>query len=170
MGISVKGRAEDLKARFEAFAMAIEKEKVELLDEVGEHAVAYARGDHPQNWEDQTGNLRSSLGYAIYQDGNPLVESFGGVGALSGGLVTPQSTQGAGAIGQDEGKRLAKAVASSRGGLTLVVTAGMHYALYVEAKGFDVLTGAKLTAERKAKAEMQRLVRDLQEAWREAWK
>lgn len=170
MGISVKGGAEDLKARFEAFARAIEEKKVELLEKAGEEAITYARSDHPRNWENRTVNLRSSVGYAIYDDGEPLKETFVGAGALPVEANTGSSTAGAGSVGVAEGQKLAQSVASSKKGLTLVVTAGMHYATYVEARGFDVLSGAKLKAERFVQTEMPNLVKKIHEDWDKMWK
>lgn len=107
---------------------------------IGEEAVKYARLNHPDNWKDQTGNLRSSIGYVVLHDGHP---------------VTPYNTeQKAGPKGDGhEGVTLAtetlqKIASEFPKGYTLIVVAGMNYASYVEdIHNRDVLTGARLKAQ-----------------------
>jgi hypothetical protein len=50
--------------------------------------------------------------------------------------------------GAKAGKKLAREAAKKFPiGIALIVTAGMHYASYVEAKGYDVLASAETVAE-----------------------
>ncbi len=96
-----------------------------------------SEADTPERgFHDQTGNLRSSIGYVVVKDGKPVNVSFG---AVKGGHA-----------GVNEGQRLALQVGSRQtDGYALVVVAGMNYAVHVESKGRDVLTSAEKYAENK---------------------
>ena len=48
------------------------EEMSEGLAYLGEQCEKRIRQDHPNNWTDQTGNLRSSIGYAVYEYGKNL--------------------------------------------------------------------------------------------------
>ncbi len=135
-GITV--RYGDGMAKALAEADAMREALVRRLQYIGERAVEYARNPHANDWTDRTGNLRASVGYAVLVDGSPVAS-----GGLSG------SGEGAGA-GES---LLARLRSEFPRGLVLVVCAGMLYASYVESRGFDVLAGAELQAER--------MVRDL---------
>lgn len=88
---------------------------------------AVARG----SYRDRTGNLRHSVGYVVLVDGRVASEAFDG------------------GEGGAEGRRLAAEVARRfPRGAVLVVVAGMRYASYVAARGYDVLDSAELMAER----------------------
>lgn len=96
------------------------------------------KGHSSGGYDDQTGNLRSSIGYRIYKDG---------VKVKDGGFanVTTRNTKGKTVTGN--GIKEAKAALDKYGlayeipiqGWTLVIVAGMSYATYVESKGFNVL-------------------------------
>jgi hypothetical protein len=84
-----------------------------------------------QSYKDQTGNLRSSIGYAI---------------GLNGKIKKIDLE------GKSEGKKRAKEVAEeicreNNEGYVLIGFAGMEYAAAVEAKGYDVITGSVPAAE-----------------------
>ena len=104
---------------------------------LGEKCVNHARQiDKTIGFEDQTGNLRSSLGYVIYLNGKPVGENFEKVRGGNEGL--------------EKGRKLAKEIAGDYPrGFLLVVVAGMEYAVYVEANNRDVLTSAEHLAEKK---------------------
>ena len=87
----------------------------------------------PHTFKDQTGNLRSSMGYAVSVDGNLLKQSDFAV-VKDGGA------------GRDEGIAFSKEVAVnlSDNGIVLTFVAGMNYAYYVKKNGYDVLDSAML--------------------------
>lgn len=98
-----------------------------------------------ESWRDRTGNLRSSIGFAYYQEGVKIVESaFGQVGADPTGSTT----------GKNFVDELAKELSSA---YALVVVAGMEYAEYVETKR-DVLASAELYARGRINDTVQRAV------------
>lgn len=122
---------------------------IRSLSALGEKCVIEAK-DRPQekSWFDQSGNLRSSIGYVIVYDGQIIHYSdFNQV---------KQGTEGI-----HEGKDLAKELAKNYAvGYALIVVAGMNYADYVESLDNKVvLASAELFAER----ELPRMMRKLKE-------
>jgi len=103
---------------------------------VGEQFVNNAR--NLRTYEDQTGDLRSSLGYIIAKDGQAVQENMQG---------NPN--------GQAHAKQVAEEVLKeSKKGFVLIVVAGMEYAAAVESKGYDVITGSIPAAKALLQAKM----------------
>lgn len=89
---------------------------------------------HQPNYMDWTANLRSSIGYIVAIDGKIIQMSE--FEPIKGG-----------AEGSAKGKQYAlQLVEQYPQGTVLIVVAGMHYASYVTAKGYDVLDSAELIA------------------------
>ena len=107
------------------------------LIRIGERAVNIARQHH--RYKDQTGNLTSSVGYAIVKDGKVVMES-------SFEQTRPTATEGSNK-GRSFAHSLAKAYPE---GIALVVVAGMNYAAYVERRGLGGMTEAELRARNDA--------------------
>ncbi len=101
---------------------------------VGELVLNAAR--QTNSYKDQTGNLRSSIGYVVAVDGEIVqMSSFdvvkeGGEGAKGGKAYAMQ-------LVRDFPK-----------GIVLIIVAGMNYASYVSAKGYDVLDSSELLADK----------------------
>lgn len=109
------------------------------LSYLGEKTIIKARDRSGEDsWFDQTGNLRSSIGYAIYEKGRKEIES-----AFK--IVKK------GAEGSDEGRKMIDDLAQNYANTyAMVVVAAMNYAEYVEAKdNKDVLASAELFARDK---------------------
>lgn len=118
------------------------------LQVIGEKCVNEAR--MKGSYKDQTGNLRSSVGYILIVDGQVFSESRFDVVAN-------------GQQGSEDGKSFAESLVKDYpSGIALVVVAGMHYAEYVAAKGYDVLDSAELLGEQLARKLMDDLQRQLQ--------
>ncbi len=84
-------------------------------------------------YQDQTNQLRSSIGYQIYDKGVLVTEYFQASGKGDGS----GSTQGVA-----RGKTVAaEAARQYPDDVVGVIVAGAHYALYVESKGYDVISG-----------------------------
>lgn len=92
--------------------------------EVGERCITEARDNG--SYTDRTGNLRSSVGYVVLLDG--VEQSQSNINKLNR-------------------KQFDIIKAKYTKGLVLIVVAGMNYAAYVEAKGYNVLSSAELMAE-----------------------
>lgn len=104
--------------------------EIAILIRIGEEFVNKARSKG--EYMDQTGNLRSSVGYILIRDGK----------------VINQNISGKDAEGKIVAVDFANQVKSTYNkGLVLVGFAGMEYAAAVEAKGFDVITGSAPTKE-----------------------
>lgn len=103
---------------------------------VGEQVLNQARSTN--SYKDQTGNLRSSIGYVVAVDGEVVQSS-------SFEVVKD------GADGSRDGKSFAlDLVKQFPEGIVLIVVAGMNYASYVSAKGYDVLDSSEVLADRLA--------------------
>lgn len=113
---------------------AYEEAVIRRLSYCGERCLIQARDFG--SYTDRTGNLRSSTGYVIVKDGK--IVKTGGFEVVS-----------AGSDGSTEGQSFAKNIARQFSqGIALIVVAGMKYASYVEAKGYDVLTSSEMLANR----------------------
>lgn len=84
-------------------------------------------------YQDQTNQLRSSIGYQIYNQGVLVTEYFQASGKGDGS---------GSAQGVARGKTVAaEAARQYPDDVVGVIVAGAHYALYVESKGYDVISG-----------------------------
>lgn len=144
----------DIDGTFRAFLLDIERQIIESLCRIGEEAISMAKTiPEERGFTDRTGNLRSSMGYIVFKDGKPLNIDF--------------KAEKGGDIGAQEGERLAVQVGGSyTEGYTLVVVAGMKYAVYVESKGRDVLTSAEKQAEKAIAKELADLVTNIKNAFK----
>ena len=117
-------RQGDIDGKINRFTVSIEQRIIWTLAMVGEKFVNDARTI--RTYKDQTGNLRSSIGYIIARDGNIIQENI---------------------EGKSEGRAQAKETTNevlreNSKGFVLIVVAGMEYAAAVESKGYDVITGS----------------------------
>lgn len=116
----------------------IKKQLVSSLAYIGEEYINKARSK--STYQDDTGNLRASIGYSIIENGKE---------------ITFKATGPSEAVNQS--KAAVNEVKPTLGkGTVLIVFAGMAYAAWVEAKGYDVITGSAPTSR-----EVERDLRDL---------
>lgn len=104
-----------------------------MLQYVGESCVRHARNHG--TYTDRTGNLRSSVGYVIGDNGKVV--------GRSEFRPVKESHEGA-KTGKEYAERLAAKFPQS---IALIVVAGMSYAVHVQRKGYDVTISAELLAE-----------------------
>lgn len=151
MGLTAQFKG-NIDATFGAFLEEVERQIIESLCRIGEEAVTHAKLVPPERgFIDRTGNLRSSIGYVVCKDGKPINIAFE---AVKGGHV-----------GVHTGQKLAMNVAKNYPeGYTLIVVAGMDYAVYVESKGRDVLTSAETEAGKLLARELADIIRNIQDA------
>ncbi len=121
-------KKEDVKKHIAKGIEAYKKKVILRLKYAGELFVQLARDTG--NYTDQTGNLRASVGYMIFDNGKLISEAFPG--------EQPD--------GVEAGKELAKDKANKQG-LVLIGVAGMDYAAAVESNGKDVITGSNQLTE-----------------------
>lgn len=132
MGIKANFDFNAINKHLSDFQKRIVLAQIETLKYLGELCVKRAKLIPKSiGFEDDTGNLRSSLGYVVFVDGIAVDEMFE--------LVLN------GKEGIEKGKELAYKVGNDNNeGLVLVVVAGMEYALHLEAKyNRDVLTSTE---------------------------
>lgn len=120
-------------------------EMMKSLSFLGEQCVKRIRDRRfEESWADQTGNLRSSIGYSIYEHGRTVIQS-----------AFPVVKRGF--EGQSEGKKYVSELAEKYAKTyALVVVAAMSYAEYVEAiDGKDVLASTELWAKQKVESYLE---------------
>lgn len=124
----------------------IERLKISILRTfmyIGEACLNKARST--DSYKDQTGNLRSSIGYIITADGRVIKSSDF--------AIVKSGSKGA-KDGLAYAKKVAKEFPQS---VCLIVVAGMNYAAYVSAKGYDVLDSSELWAEQMTESLLKKL-------------
>ncbi len=139
----------DISRDIDSFIMRKQTEIFDVLSYIGIECVNFAKQWH--GYEDQTGNLTSSIGYAIIFDGVVRKENFGrGVATVStfGSAGHKKKRVKATGKGRDAGKKIIQDLAKEYPtGMILVIVAGMEYAAAVESKNYDVITGSSLKCE-----------------------
>ena len=115
-------------------AQQVKKRILVLMEVAGTEGMNAARLNG--SYIDQTGNLRSSVGYALVEDGK-LVKTGEFNQVKNGGE------------GSQQGRQLAEQIASEfPKGITVVLLAGMPYASALSARGYDVIDSGILTTMR----------------------
>ena len=118
------------------------------LCKLGEECIVKIRDrDETSSWLDHTGNLRSSIGYAIYSSGKKLIQSRFNV--VKGGSE-----------GKQKGESYVDSLASEYANtFALVVVAAMDYAEFVERlENKDVLDSTRIWAEGVVQQKIDRAV------------
>ena len=136
MGINLLPAQNAISQYFNKAFEIVRSEIIIAFAKLGEECVARVRDrSAEESWIDRTANLRSSIGYAVYDHGSKSVESA-------------FATIGSGSKGSAEGKKLVQELASEYSKVyALVVVAAMNYADFVEAKeNKDVLASTELWA------------------------
>lgn len=108
---------------------------ITALNYVGLECVKEARQNG--KYTDRTGNLRSSIGYVVLENGIPIKK-----GGYQKVLNTATEAQ------TKSDSLISSLAATYKTGLVLIVLAGMDYAVYVEAKGYNVLNSAETLAKK----------------------
>lgn len=145
-----KGELEKEKKKLLA---VVRRWQIKFLQRLGEVCITHARDLPPSvGYNDQTGAARSSTGYTIFEDSTAIRENFKAVRGNEEGIKA--------------GKKLAREVAESGRyrGIYIVFVAGMHYTVYLEAKGRDVLTSAEILALREAPKLLEEINKAIKQA------
>lgn len=140
----------DVQKRFDLFLEKVREKQIERMQKLGEMCLIDARTN--KGYMMQTGALLSSTGYMIFEDGVALHTQFD---AASG------AESNAAQNGINAGKSLAESVGKETKGISLVVVAGMNYAAYVEAKGYNVLSSAEHLAQRELPRMLEKLISNI---------
>lgn len=135
-----------IAGQVQLFQQRLEEATIFVLQYLGEELTKYAKDKH--NYTDQTGNLTNSIAYAVVRE-KDIVQW--------GGPDTP---------GEGEKAALAtalKMIKSTPNTFSLIIVAGMNYAAYVEAKGYNVILPAELKAKTDFPKAMQNLMSKAQQ-------
>lgn len=151
MGIRMTTKLSEVHDMLMREAERVERLTIRALSKLGEQCVTRIRdraGD--KSWYDQTGNLRSSVGYVIAHNKNIIqYSSFNQVKQGSEGVKT----------GKDLAEELAKKYSNN---YVLIVVAGMNYAEFVEAMdNKDVLASTELWAREQVPLMLEKLKRQI---------
>jgi hypothetical protein len=114
----------------------IKEQVIATMCIIGEMVVRKAR--EVGSYNDITGNLRSSIGYVVLDDGQEV------------GMFTPEQVLATATEGAGKARELLDSLRSRYpSGIVLIICAGMEYGQYVEAIHHrDVLTSGELEMER----------------------
>nr|DAI84505.1 MAG TPA: protein of unknown function (DUF333) [Caudoviricetes sp.]DAL21517.1 MAG TPA_asm: protein of unknown function (DUF333) [Caudoviricetes sp.]DAU50164.1 MAG TPA: protein of unknown function (DUF333) [Caudoviricetes sp.] len=148
MPIKPNFTAADIRARMSQMLELRKKALIGQLFYIGEECLTQARSGH--KYLNQTGNLCSSIGYCILDNGKIISE--GEWKAVAGG-------KGDGEEGKKQGVAFLHDLAAKQTtkGIVFLMVAGMPYAQYVEAMSLDVLDTSEQMAQRKIKDMLNRL-------------
>lgn len=128
----------DIHENIDRFVRTVDEQVGRVMGYVGETFQGNARGTN--TYKDKTANLRNSIGYYLLTKDGPK-SSFN----------------------HPSGEELARSIAARYKGIALVLAAGMPYARYVEAKGYDVISNsvdrAKAQHQKMMKQALQKAVR-----------
>jgi len=144
MGFRPRFTKSDIKVAVELQKVRFRNAILYRLELVGWEFVKMAREKTASNggFNDVTGNLRSSIGFAIIDHGKINTENYDGKGSL----------------GKQEAKNFIRTLKGDfEDGYALIVVAGMGYAAAVESRGKDVITGSSIEAESILKASIAKL-------------
>ena len=139
MGITLTTPQSAIENFFRLSMDILGEELTRALSFLCEQAVAKVRDrEEIDSWFDHTGNLRSSIGYSIFDHGKKVIESA--FAPVKGGLT-----------GQSAGRRMVDELAQKYADTyALVVVAGMSYAELVEAiESKDVLASTEIWVKQK---------------------
>ena len=142
MGMTPMFNPHDLsQTRTAALRQRLETALAFILNDLGMELVSYARQN--RTYTDRTGNLTNSMGYVVMKRGT--IAAHGG--ELGGGE------------GQEAAFKLYSELApQTQYDYCLIIVAGMNYAAYVEAKGYNVLLPAQLKADLEFVDRMKKLM------------
>ena len=126
----IKG-IEELQKRLNQIKESVDNRLAMELRQVGEEAVTFSKEN--KGYHDRTANLKNSISYALFKEGELLEQHIGNI---------PRANEDAGGLAEvaDNLSRYAtqEGVVKPQG-YTLIVVAGMNYGKYVEDKGYNVL-------------------------------
>jgi len=128
--LQIKGR-EALQQRLNEKREQLIKYLNMRLMQLAEEAVTFSKEN--KGYQDRTANLKNSISFALYLDGELVTSVVGKI---------PKADEAVG--GQDAVNAALSEYAQQEGviapkGYTLIIVAGMNYGKYVEDKGYNVL-------------------------------
>lgn len=134
---------------------AVERRLDMELMQLGEEAVTHAK-EH-KGYKDHTANLKNSISYALFKDGQLVQQNIGQI-------PEPDATkEGQGQVEDNLTRFATQDGVVAPKGYTLIVVAGMNYGVYVQAKGYNVLNLTEKWMHDKMKEIMQEVLEDVKD-------
>ena len=101
------------------------------LQQLAEEAVSHAK--HNKGYKDRTANLKNSISYALFYDGELVTQQ---VGDIPNPQEAPKEHNG---VASNLEQYCSEEGVVRPSGYSLIVVAGMEYGAHVEQKGYNVL-------------------------------
>ena len=101
------------------------------LMQLAEEAVTYSKDN--KGYQDRTANLKNSISFALYLDGEIVVSKIGAIPKAE------EVVGGQDAVGEALQNYTKQDGVVAPKGYSLIIVAGMNYGKYVEDKGYNVL-------------------------------
>jgi len=151
--LKVKG-LEELQRKLLERKEAIIKVLDMKIRQLAEEAVSHAK--HNKGYKDRTANLKNSISYALFYDGELVTQQIGDIPKPE---EAPKGHQGVQSnleqFCEEEGVVRPK-------GYSLVVVAGMEYGAYVEHRGYNVLHLTKYFLRDEMRKILQETIEEIQ--------
>lgn len=128
--LQIKGR-EALQKRLNEKRQYVINTLNTRLAQLAEEAVTYSKNN--KGYKDRTANLKNSISFALYLDGQLITSS---VGKIPKAEEAEEGQEGVSAALSEYAQK--EGVVAPKG-YSLVIVAGMNYGKYVEDKGYNVL-------------------------------
>lgn len=126
----IKG-IEELQKRLKEKSDSIERRLEMELRQVGEEAVTFSKEN--KGYRDRTANLKNSISYALFKDGELIEQHIGKIPKPN------EDANGQAQVADNLARYATQEGVVKPHGYTLIVVAGMNYGKYVEDKGYNVL-------------------------------
>lgn len=126
----IKG-IEELQKRLKEKSDSIERKLAMELRQVGEEAVTFSKEN--KGYHDRTANLKNSISYALFKDGELIEQHIGKIPKPN------EDANGQAQVADNLTRYAAQEGVVKPKGYTLIVVAGMNYGKYVEDRGYNVL-------------------------------
>ena len=126
----IKG-IEELQKRLKEKSDSIERKLAMELRQVGEKAVTFSKEN--KGYHDRTANLKNSISYALFKDGELVEQHIGKI------PKPDEDANGQAQVADNLSRYATQEGVVKPQGYTLIVVAGMNYGKYVEDKGYNVL-------------------------------
>ena len=126
----IKG-IKELQKRLNQMKESVDTKLAMELSQVGEEAVTFSKEN--KGYHDHTSNLKNSISYALFKDGELIEQHIGKI------PKPDEDANGQAQVADNLTRYAAQEGVVKPQGYTLIVVAGMNYGKYVEDKGYNVL-------------------------------
>lgn len=142
MGMKLVTSKQEISREINRSITEWEKKLLDRLVYLGD--LCYQEAINKIGYTHRTGNLGSSTGYIVLNNGS--LHSQGGFLSITGPERNNTNIDGT-LVGREYAESL---IPEYSKGYLMIFVAGMNYAGYVEAKGYNVITSAEIWAQRNA--------------------